>query len=41
MAQTTILAAGTSAATSSDVTVAAGSNAVVGIFAASAIPNGV
>jgi hypothetical protein len=35
MAQTTILAAGTSSATSTDVTVAAGSTAVVGIFVAS------
>ena len=41
MAQTTILAAGQSAATSTDVTVAAGSNATVGIFATGEIPAGV
>lgn len=41
MAQTTILASGTSSATSTDVTVAAGSVAVVGIFATGAIPEAV
>lgn len=35
MAQTTILAAGTTGATSTDVTVAAGSNASIGAFVAS------
>lgn len=35
MAQTTILAAGTTAATSTDIVVAAGDTATVGIFAAS------
>ena len=38
---TTILASGTSSATSSNVTVAAGSVATVGIFATGAIPAGV
>lgn len=41
MAQATILASGTSAATSTDVVVAAGSTAVVGIFASAGIPEGV
>lgn len=36
MAQTTILAAGTTAATSTDVAVAAGASVTVGIFTASA-----
>ena len=38
MAQTTILAAGTSAAVSSDVVVAPGSVVSIGIFAATPIP---
>ena len=37
MAQTTILTAGTTAATSSDVTVAAGANAVISPFVASGV----
>lgn len=42
MTQSTILAAGTTAATSSDVIVAAGAVVTVGIFASSgAIPDGV
>jgi hypothetical protein len=42
MAQATILAAGTTAATSTDVAVAAGANATVGIFVASGdIPHSV
>lgn len=42
MAQSTILAAGTTAATSSDVVVAAGANATVGIFMSSGdIPHSV
>jgi len=41
MAQTTILASAQTAATSSDVTVAAGANATVGIFATGQIPTGV
>lgn len=41
MAQTTILAAGSTAATSSDVPVAAGSVASIGIFSAAGIPRGV
>ena len=39
MAQTTILAAAQTAATSTNVTVAAGSVATIGIFAAAAIPS--
>lgn len=39
MGQSTILAAGTTAATSSDVTVAAGSVVTVGIFASTGQPN--
>lgn len=38
MAQATILAVGTTAATSTDVTVAAGASASIGIFATSAEP---
>ena len=38
MAQTTILAAGQTAATSSDVTVAAGAAVTVGLFADVAVP---
>lgn len=38
MAQTTILAAGTSAATSTDILVAAGASVTVGLFSAAAIP---
>ena len=38
MAQTTILAAGTSAATSTDVTIAAGAQKTVGVFATGGIP---
>lgn len=38
MAQSTILAAGQSAATSSDVTVAAGAVVTVGLFAEGAVP---
>jgi len=38
MAQTTILAAGSTAATSSDVTVAAGASVSVGLFSAAGIP---
>lgn len=41
MAQTTILAAGSTAATSSDVTVAAGAAVSVGIFSAAGIPSGI
>ena len=41
MAQTTILAAGTSAAVSSNVTVAAGSVVSIGVFSDVAIPAGV
>ena len=42
MTQSTILAAGTAAATSSDVVIAAGAVVTVGIFASSgAIPDGV
>jgi hypothetical protein len=41
MAQSTILAAAQTAATSTDVTVAAGSVATIGIFAAGEIPDGV
>jgi hypothetical protein len=42
MTQSTILAAGTTAATSSDVVIAAGAVVTVGIFASSgAIPDGV
>lgn len=40
MAQTTILAAGDTAATSTDVVVAAGATANVGIFSAGAVPAG-
>lgn len=38
---TTILASGTSSATSSDVTVAAGDVATIGLFATGEIPAGV
>ncbi len=38
---TTILASGTTAADSSDVVVAAGSNATLGLFATGEIPTGV
>lgn len=38
---TTILASGTTAADSSDVVVAAGSNATLGMFATGEIPTGV
>jgi len=38
MAQSTVLAAGTTETTSSDITVAAGSTVVVGLFSASKIP---
>lgn len=38
MAQTTILAAGTDAATSSNIEVAAGAQKTVGIFSATSIP---
>jgi hypothetical protein len=38
MPQSTILAAGTTAATSTDIVLAAGDTATVGIFAATAIP---
>ena len=41
MTQTTILASGTTAATSSDVTVAVLANAVVGLFATGDVPDGV
>lgn len=38
MPQSTILASGTSAATSSDVVVAAGTSVALGLFSASALP---
>ena len=41
MAQATILAAGQTAATSSDLVLAAGASATVGIFATGRIPSGV
>jgi len=41
MAQTTILAANTTPATSSDVVVAAGGVATIGLFASGTIPSGV
>ena len=41
MAQTTILAAGTSADTSSDVSVAAGANAIFALLAASVPPDSI
>lgn len=41
MAQSTILAAGQTAATSTEIVIAAGDTAIVGIFASADIPNGV
>lgn len=41
MAQTTILAANTTAATSSDVAVTAGSTISIGVFSAAMLPGGV
>lgn len=41
MAQNTILAAAQTAATSTDVVVAAGSQVTIGIFATGTIPDGV
>lgn len=41
MPQSTILTAGSTAATSSDVTVAAGAAVSIGVFSAAAIPSGI